>query len=162
MTDAASFRMNPKDIDATKCLARRLREEDKDTRWSPAVYREHQCSSKPAAGSDLCAACAKNLARYTETCKGRWNGYITEEPIATCHMLGTVWAKKCVFKGGPAPSRDDDGPDYDADAEWWAEYIRTHPDALKPAPYDAAALTAKKAEVAARKAARKTAAAETE
>ena len=128
MASASAYRLPAGSIDETKCLARRLREDDKDTRWSPAVYREHQCSSAPAAGSDLCAACAKNLARYTETCKGRWNGYITEDPLPTTHMLGTTWAKKCVFKGGAAPSRDDSEPDYDADAEWWAEYIRANPD----------------------------------
>jgi hypothetical protein len=97
---AASYRMNPSDIDHTTCVARILKESDKDKRWKPAVYREHQCCKDVDAGSDLCSGCTKRQEKAAETGKhGAWTGRVTEDPPSWCHMLGPAASAK--FKWNP-------------------------------------------------------------
>jgi hypothetical protein len=106
---AADYRLRPAEIRADWCQARRLGDVNKDTRWSPAVYREVQCEKPPASASGLCAQCQRNMENYTGI-KSHWTGRITEEPFKYQHMLGTEWAVsniasgKLVWNGGPAPA----------------------------------------------------------
>ena len=107
---AADYRLRPAEIRADWCQARRLGDVNKDTRWSPAVYREVQCEKPPASASGLCAQCQRNMENYTGSIKSHWTGRITEEPFKYQHMLGTEWAvsniasDKLVWNGGPAPA----------------------------------------------------------
>jgi chemotaxis protein histidine kinase CheA len=97
---AADYRVPVDAVDHSLCLGRRL-DNGEDKRWKPIIYRESQCSSKPTDGS-LCKSCNNRQAKYVETGKpGPWNGLITEEPPAWCHMLGTQWAteKNVKFAG---------------------------------------------------------------
>jgi hypothetical protein len=92
-------------VNADKCLARMLDlprknvdEERHLIGYSPAVYIEQQCLKPRSHGKDLCHSCDRVFKKETEIGKfKRWNGYITEEPIDSCHMLGTAWAKKCKW-----------------------------------------------------------------
>ena len=104
--EADAYRLSPEKIQEDLCQGRRL--DDQDRRWKPSVYREVQCSGKPAAGSDLCATCAKRQAKYAEddSPKVNWHGRITDEPFGWAHMLGTTWAdeKKPKWMGSAASS----------------------------------------------------------
>jgi len=91
--DADAYRLPEDEVDADRCQARQLGDQDK--RWKPAVYREVQCSGKPVAGTELCATCTKRQEKYAEdeSPKSRWHGLITEDPFGWAHMLGTTWAE---------------------------------------------------------------------
>jgi hypothetical protein len=96
---AASYRIKPEDIDHTVCVGRVMKDGvDDDKRWKPAVYRERQCGAAVDDGCDMCSGCTKRSEKAAETGKhGAWNGRVTEEPPAWCHMLGTAWAAKCKW-----------------------------------------------------------------
>jgi len=89
--DVAAYRMAPESIDESTCVGRKL-DGGEDKRWKPAVYRESQCGKALKDGCDLCTTCAGREEKFAETSKaGAWNGRVTEEPPAWCHMLGTTW-----------------------------------------------------------------------
>ena len=92
----ASYRLAAELVSAhTKCQARRLKPSGEDKRFSPSVFAESLCGSEVEAGTDgLCSTCN----RWKDDPK-KWNGLITEEPLATTHMLGTAWAAKCKWTG---------------------------------------------------------------
>ena len=92
----ASYRLAAELVSAhTKCQARRLKPSGEDKRFSPSVFAESLCGSEVEAGADgLCSTCN----RWKDDPK-KWNGLITEEPLATTHMLGTAWAAKCKWTG---------------------------------------------------------------
>jgi chemotaxis protein histidine kinase CheA len=99
--DAASYRLD--DVDADLCQARKLKPSGMDKSWTPTVYRESQCSSKPADGEDLCAGCAKLFEKENDAGKFKhWNGRLGEDPMDHVHMLGTAWASKCKWTGDSA------------------------------------------------------------
>ena len=106
--EADAYRLSPEEIREDLCQGRRLSPDTQDKRWKPSVYREVQCSGKPAAGSELCATCAKRQERYAEddSPKANWHGRISDEPFGWAHMLGTTWAeeKKPKWLGSAAPS----------------------------------------------------------
>jgi len=80
-------------VDKKRCVGRILTEGAKDTRWTKHIYYEGQCIRLPQAGSDICGVCAGRAERMRITGKhGPWNGRVTEDPPAWCHMLGTAWA----------------------------------------------------------------------
>jgi chemotaxis protein histidine kinase CheA len=92
--DASEYRVPADEIDTTVCVGRILKGGE-DKRWSPIIYREHQCGAAVEEGSDLCAVCARREQKYGETGKvGDWAGRVTEEPLDETHMLGTAWAEK--------------------------------------------------------------------
>jgi len=92
--DASEYRVPPDEIDTTICVGRILKGGE-DKRWSPIIYREHQCGAAVEEGSDLCAVCARREQKYGETgVKSGWCGRVTEEPLDETHMLGTAWAEK--------------------------------------------------------------------
>ena len=100
----AMGRMNPDDINEELCQARKL--PDALPGYKPIVYRETQCT-KPKKTDDLCGSCHKALEKAIElgdefvchkTGHPKWLGLITEEPLPSCHMLGTAWAEKKVSK----------------------------------------------------------------
>jgi hypothetical protein len=100
----ASYRLAAELVSAhTKCQARRLNSSGKDKRFSPSVFAESLCTREVEAGAGtdgLCSTCN----RYRDQTPKKWNGLITEEPLATTHMLGTAWAAKCKWTGsGSAP-----------------------------------------------------------
>jgi hypothetical protein len=99
------YRLRPTEIDHTKCAGRKLRADTEDKRWAPCVKPEFQCSGPVVFGSDLCASCISHQHnhRVTGNTTGTWNGRVTEEPPAWCHMLGTAWAAKCKWR----PDRPD-------------------------------------------------------
>jgi hypothetical protein len=86
----------------SKCQARRLKPTAEDKRYKPSVFAESLCTGEVEAGTDgLCSTCN----RWKDDPK-KWNGLITEEPLATTHMLGTAWAAKCKWTAsgsGSAP-----------------------------------------------------------
>ena len=89
---AEEYRLSASDIDSTVCVGRNLKGGD-DKRWKPIVFRESQCGTALAPGSDLCSKCAKRSEKYAATPKpGDWSGRVTEEPLGWVHMLGTEWA----------------------------------------------------------------------
>jgi hypothetical protein len=99
----ASYRLAASVVSAhTKCQARRLKPSGEDKRFSPSVFAESLCTGEVEAGTDgLCSTCN----RWKDDPK-KWNGLITEEPLATTHMLGTAWAAKCKWTAsgsGSAP-----------------------------------------------------------
>ena len=104
--EADAYRLSSKEIQDDLCQGRRLADQDK--RWKPSVYREVQCTGKPAADSDLCAICAKRQDKYAEdeSPKANWHGRISDEPFGWAHMLGTTWAdeKEPKWLGSAAPS----------------------------------------------------------
>lgn len=91
---ADAYRLKEEDIDHAVCVGRILKG-GKDRRWSPAVYREFQCSKATEDECDLCKICQARLEKFAEDPKsgGDWNGRVTEEPHAGVHMLGTEWAE---------------------------------------------------------------------
>jgi hypothetical protein len=97
------------EVDHSVCVARTMKiGVDDDKRWSPAVYREHQCGKAVESGSDICSKCAAAAAKAAASGKhGSWNGRVTEEPPKWCHMLGTAWAAKCKWVGGASGSDED-------------------------------------------------------
>jgi hypothetical protein len=100
---AEDYRMAVASIDLSVCVGRDLKDGE-DKRFKPIVYRESQCG-KAIAEDGLCKVCAKRNAKYEETGKpGPWNGRVTEDPLDSCHMLGTAWAEtsKPVFGAGSA------------------------------------------------------------
>jgi hypothetical protein len=103
------YRLKAADIKPANCLARRLCDEDR--RWSPLVYFEKQCNRRPVAveGEGLCSGCKDVHDRETAlggTIK-RWQGLITEEPLAHCRMLGTARTARYTWIGAPvAPVAD--------------------------------------------------------
>jgi hypothetical protein len=100
---AEDYRMAVASIDMSVCVGRDLKDGE-DKRFKPIVYRESQCG-KAIAEDGLCKVCAKRNAKYEETGKpGPWNGRVTEDPLDSCHMLGTAWAEtsKPVFGAGSA------------------------------------------------------------
>ena len=88
------------DIDMSTCSGRAFKEDSKDTRWKPHIFRESQCGRQLVAGSDLCLFCTTRKEKADEAdtdvakAKLQWNGLITEEPPTWTHMLGTAWAEK--------------------------------------------------------------------
>jgi hypothetical protein len=103
---ADSYRLNAVDVDSSVCVGRILKGGD-DKRWKPIIYRESQCGSPLAPGSDLCSKCSKRAEKYaTESKTGDWNGRVTEEPQGWVHMLGTEWAlgKKPRFMSASSAS----------------------------------------------------------
>ena len=102
---ASEYRLTA--IDATLCQARKEppmagASEGWDKRYTPAVFRERQCTRKPVDGSELCALCTKCQEKETDegTFK-KWHGLVTEEPLAHSHMPGSEWfAAKCKWVGG--------------------------------------------------------------
>jgi hypothetical protein len=106
--EADAYRLPTEEIQEDLCQGRRLSPDTQDKRWKPSVYREVQCSGKPAAGGDLCATCAKRQEKYAEddSPKANWHGRISDEPFGWAHMLGTTWAdeKKPKWLGSAAPS----------------------------------------------------------
>lgn len=97
----ASYRLAAELVSAhTKCQARRLKPSGEDKRYSPSVFAESLCTGEVEADG-LCSTCN----RWKDDPK-KWNGLITEEPLATTHMLGTAWAAKCKWTAsgsGSAP-----------------------------------------------------------
>ena len=94
--EAEDYRLNMHHIDYDSCLGRRMDESDqsKDTRWSPAVYREYQCGKPVQEGCDLCPLCIKREEKYIAKPKaGNWVGRVTEEVPGWAHILGTEWAE---------------------------------------------------------------------
>lgn len=80
------------------CVGRRFKigtTELKDSRWTPAVYREIQCEATCQKDSDLCMTCARREEKYVvlPDPKIGWLGRVTEEPLGWSHMLGTEWAE---------------------------------------------------------------------
>lgn len=99
-TTADDYRLGA--IDGDLCQARKLKPTAMDKRWSPTVYYENQCASKPV-DDGLCAGCAKLLEKESEAGKFKhWNGRVGEDPLDHVHMLGTEWAAKCKWVGGEA------------------------------------------------------------
>ena len=98
----ASYRLDASVVTAhcaTKCQARRLKPSGEDKRFSPSVFKESLCTGEVEADG-LCSTCN----RWKDDPK-KWNGLITEEPLATTHMLGTAWAAKCKWTAsGSAPA----------------------------------------------------------
>jgi uncharacterized coiled-coil protein SlyX len=90
---AAQYRIPKDKINTTTCVGRIL-DGNADRRWKPFVYREEQCGGK-IAENGLCDTCLTRKKKY-ETIPNydRWNGIVTEEPLARVHMLGTEWAEK--------------------------------------------------------------------
>ena len=104
---AADYRMTVETIDLKVCVGRSLKDGE-DKRFKPIVYREFQCG-KAIAEDGLCKVCAKRCAAYEESGKpGPWNGRVTEDPLDSCHMLGTAWAEtsKPVFGAGSAAASE--------------------------------------------------------
>jgi hypothetical protein len=100
--DVEDYLLTVHDIDYDTCLARSIDGSDscRDTRWSPAVYREYQCRKPVKEGCDICDACQKQLDKYAEKpAPGRWVGLITEPPLGWMHMLGTEWAESALERG---------------------------------------------------------------
>jgi hypothetical protein len=95
----ASYRLAASVVSGhTKCQARRLKPSGEDKRFSPSVFAESLCTGEVEADG-LCSTCN----RWKDDPK-KWNGLITEEPLATTHMLGTAWAAKCKWTAaGSAP-----------------------------------------------------------
>jgi hypothetical protein len=118
---ADAYRLKEEDIDHAVCVGRILKG-GKDRRWSPAVYREFQCSKATEEDCDLCKICQARLEKFAEDPKsgGDWNGRVTEEPHAGVHMLGTEWAEarkpKWLGEGAAASSASDTGSDVSAAA----------------------------------------------
>jgi hypothetical protein len=149
--DAAAYRMAEADIDSTSCLARVLLPQGKDKRYRPAVYVETQCRSKLKEGCELCEKHQKQVDSFVETDKhGAWNGMVTEEPPAWCHMLGTAWSEKTKW----APNSDAGAAD-DSASESGSETVKAR--AAKLTPEEKAAKAAEKAAKAEAKAAEKAA-----
>ena len=104
---ATDYRMSADSIDLKVCVGRSLKDGE-DKRFKPIVYREFQCG-KAVAEDGLCKVCAKRCAAYEESGKpGPWNGRVTEDPLDSCHMLGTAWAEtsKPVFGAGSAAASE--------------------------------------------------------
>jgi hypothetical protein len=102
--EESTYRIDADTIDHSVCVGRSIVDEDR--RWKPIVYYEGQCGGKPIGGSDLCKKCHGRQQKFFETGKQKdWNGYITEEPLPGCHMVGTQWAidKKLQFVGKSKP-----------------------------------------------------------
>lgn len=102
--DEDDYRLTPHDVDHDTCLGRRMDEgeKSKDTRWSPAVYREYQCGKPVAEGCDLCPLCIKREEKYlAKPAPGNWVGRVTEDVPGWAHILGTTWAewRKPVWTG---------------------------------------------------------------
>jgi hypothetical protein len=90
---AADYRLSAGAIDHTTCVGRDL-DDRQDYRWSPAVYIEGQCG-KAVHDGGLCKKCITRHEKYVaDASYYLWNGRVTEEPIARCHMLGTAWAAR--------------------------------------------------------------------
>ena len=90
--EVAAYRMMGIAIDVSICVARKL-DGGEDKRWKPTVYRESQCGKPLKNGCDLCTTCDGREEKFATSAKpGAWNGRVTEEPPAWCHMLGTTWA----------------------------------------------------------------------
>lgn len=143
---AASYRMNPSDIDHSVCVGRILREDDKDKRWKPAVYREHQCCKAVNTGSDLCSGCNSRQEKAAETGKhGAWNGRITEDPPSWCHMLGTAVSAKCKW------NPDGDSASIASSHSSTTEQMDAKKEAAAAAKAEKAAAAAAKKEEAAKK-----------
>ena len=102
--EASAYRVS--EVQEGVCVGRLFTESDR--RWSPAIYGERQCGGAIADGeTDLCATCARRLAKYAVDSKpGPWLGRLTEEPLGWCHMLETTWAetKKPRWRGEDAGS----------------------------------------------------------
>jgi chemotaxis protein histidine kinase CheA len=114
---ADSYRLNAVDVDSSVCVGRILKGGD-DKRWKPIIYRESQCGSPLAPGSDLCSKCSKRAEKYaTESKTGDWNGRVTEEPQGWVHMLGTEWAlgKKPRFMSASSASSASSAASEDAE-----------------------------------------------
>lgn len=144
--DAAAYRMAETDIDTTCCVARVLLPQGKDKRYRPAVYVETQCRGKLKEGCELCEKHQSQVDLFVETDKhGAWNGMVTEEPPAWCHMLGTAWAEKTKWVG-----------DGDSGSETGSETVTARAAKLTPEEKAAKeeAKAAKKAEKEAAKAAK--------
>jgi len=90
---AADYRIPA--VDHTTCVGRDL-DDRQDYRWSPAVYIEGQCGKAVHDGGlGLCKKCITRHEKYVaDASYYLWNGRVTEEPIARCHMLGTAWAAR--------------------------------------------------------------------
>jgi chemotaxis protein histidine kinase CheA len=152
--DAAAYRMADTDTDTSCCVARVLLPQGKDKRYRPAVYVETQCRGKLKEGCELCEKHQGQVDLFVETDKhGAWNGMVTEEPPAWCHMLGTTWAEKTKWVG-----------DGDSGSETGSETVTARAAKLTPEEKEAkAAEKAAKAETkAAEKAAKEAAKAEKE
>ena len=102
--NAADYRLDPSSIKEDVCVGRNLKGNE-DKRWAPAVYSESQCGGDLQEGDDLCKTCRTRADKFAEAPASRsdWNGRVTEEPLARCHMLGTAWAASSLpkWKGGP-------------------------------------------------------------
>jgi hypothetical protein len=141
----ASYRLDASVVSAhcaTKCQARRLKPSGEDKRFSPSVFKESLCTGEVEADG-LCSTCN----RWKDDPK-KWNGLITEEPLATTHMLGTAWAAKCKWTAsGSAPASSA------ASVASVEESVQTPApvSAATVAPMDAAAAAQAKKEAAAAK-----------
>lgn len=98
---AVSYTLAPTDINysADRCRGRLFRDEDYDSRWSPPVGRESQCTGRVAEDS-LCSRCLHNLARWRESCgtadvRGGdqdWWGRVDDPmPARAPTLAGTGW-----------------------------------------------------------------------
>lgn len=95
--EPSDYRIAPEEIDYSLCLGR-IFDGSHDTRWSPAVYYESQCSRKPMEGHTLCPICYKRLQSVINgTTRFDWGGCVNEELPDSIHMLGSEWSKKCKF-----------------------------------------------------------------
>jgi colicin import membrane protein len=95
-------RMDPADINDDLCQARICDDKNKDDSYKPAIFKETQCQRAKKVG-DLCTFCNKAFEKAEAlgdeyTCykkdHGKWFGLITEDPLPSCHMLGTAWAEE--------------------------------------------------------------------
>jgi hypothetical protein len=124
-------RMNAADINDDLCQARVCSDADKIQGYKPAVFKESQCQRGKKVG-DLCTICNKAFEKAEaqgdeyKCYPGKWFGLITEDPLPSCHMLGTAWAEKKVSK----VDADADGSASESDA---SEQMETKPAVTKPA-----------------------------
>jgi histone H1/5 len=118
-------RMNAADINDDLCQARVCSDADKIQGYKPAVFKESQCQRGKKVG-DLCTICNKAFEKAEaqgdeyKCYPGKWFGLITEDPLPSCHMLGTAWAEKKVSK----VDADADGSASESDA---SEQMETKP-----------------------------------
>ena len=99
--------------DESLCMARKLKPSGQDRHWSPVVYHETQCTSKPVegeSGEGLCTSCCSLRDKEMEAGKLKhWNGRVDEDPAddalltVSVHMLGTEWGKKCKWNTEASP-----------------------------------------------------------
>ena len=101
----ASYRLAPSVVAAhTKCQARKEPPQGGsgkgwDKRYTPSVFWEQVCNGDQET-EGLCSTCL----RYRDQNPKKWHGLITEDPLATSHMLGTAWAAKCKWTGSGSSS----------------------------------------------------------